>query len=56
MSDSASLTCNAAACNCADNIELLNIICESEGLTNDQLESLKTEVIVDASAVDCNIT
>jgi len=55
VSDSASLTCNAAACNSADDVELLNIVCKSEGLTNDELECLETEIVVDASAVDSNI-
>ena len=56
MSDSASLTCNAAACNSANNVELLNIISKSERLTNDELECFETEILVDASAVYSNIT
>lgn len=56
MTDSASLTCNAAACNCADNIQLIQVICKSQRLTNEKLECLKTEVVVDVSAVNSNVT
>ncbi len=56
VTDSTSLTCYTTTCNCADDIELLNCICKCEGLTNDELESLKTEVIVNASAVNCDRT
>ena len=52
MTDSAGLTGNTAAGHCADNIELIGSLGNAEGLTNDQLESLKAEVIVNVSAVD----
>ena len=39
----------------ADNIELSLCACENEGLTNDELECLKTEIIVNVSVIDCNL-
>ena len=56
MTDRASLACNAAAVYAADYVELLLSVCKSERLTNDELESLKAEVIVDVSVVDCDLT
>ena len=52
MTDSARLTGNTAARNCADDIELLNRIGKSERLTNYQLKSVQTEIVVYSSAVD----
>ena len=51
MSDGACLTGNATACYCAYNVEILADAAEVEGLTNDELKGLKTEVIVNISAV-----
>ena len=56
VSDSTCLTCNAAACNCADDVELVSSIGNAEGLTNDELQGLKAKVVVDISAVDGNLT
>ena len=56
MTDRARLTGHAAAADTADNVELLAGLGEDEGLTNDQLEGLKTEVIVDISVIDGDLT
>ena len=56
MSDSTSLTGNAAALNGADDVELVQSVSNCKGLTNDELEGLKTKVIVDVSAVDGYLT
>ena len=56
MSDCTSLTCYSTACYCANDIVLIHCICYSKWLTNDELECLKTEVIVNVSAVDCDLT
>ena len=56
MTDRARLTGNAAAANAANYVELLAGLGELEGLTNDQLEGFKTEVIVDISVVDGDLT
>ena len=54
MADSACLTGNAAACNSSNDVKLLDGVCEGQGLTNDQLEGLQTEIVVDGTAVDCD--
>ena len=51
MADSACLTGNAAACNGSNDVKLLDGVCEGQGLTNDQLEGLQTEIVVDGTAV-----
>ena len=51
MADCACLTGNAAACNGSNDVELLNGVCEGQGLTNDQLEGLQTEIIINGTAV-----
>src|SRR5699024_719101 len=56
VTDSTGLSCNAAACNSANYVELLCCICESQRLSNDELQSFKTEVVVDISVVDCDFT
>lgn len=56
MTDSARLTCNSAARNCADNVELADSIGKIKRLTNDKLKRFKTEVIVDISSVNGNVT
>ena len=52
MTDSTGLTCYAAAVNTANDIELLGCACELERLTNDKLECLKSEIIINVSVVD----
>ena len=52
MTDRTSLTGNTAACNSADNIHLVHIFCQIQRLTNDQLQSIQTKVVINASAVD----
>ena len=56
MANSACLTGNAAACNAADNIILIGSAGENERLTNDELECFKTEVIVNISVVNGNLS
>ena len=52
VTDSAGLTGNAAASDGDNNVNLANQIGSNQGLTNDQLQGLQTEVIVDVAAVD----
>ena len=52
MADCTSLTGNTAACHGSNDIELLNGVGKGERLTNDQLEGLKTEIVVDGAAVN----
>ena len=54
MTDSAGLAGNAAACDGDNNVNLAQQIGGDQGLTNDQLQGLQTEVIVDITAVDDN--
>ena len=56
MTDRARLAGDAAAANTANYVELLAGLGELEGLTNDQLEGIKAEVIVDISVVDGDLT
>ena len=56
MADCTSLTGNAAACNTADNVELLFVLCANERLTNDELQCVEAKVIVDVTIVDCDLT
>ena len=52
MTDRTSLTGDTAAGNCADNVQLVHVVSQIQRLTNDQLQSIQTEVFVNASAVD----
>ena len=52
VTDSAGLTGNAAACDGDNDINLANQVGGDQGLTNDQLQGLQTEVIVDVAAID----
>ena len=56
VTDSTCLTGEAAAANVCNDIELTNGLGNTEGLVNDELESLKTEIIVYISAVDGYVT
>ena len=56
VTDSASLSCNAAAVYTANNVKLLCCACEGKRLTNNKLKGFKSEIIVDISVVDCYIT
>ena len=58
MSDSACLAGESATLNGNDYIVLVNVLCSNKGLTNDNLEGLKTEVLIDVSLVDsdCALT
>ena len=56
MADSTGLTGNTAACNAANDVELLFGTGENERLTNDCLEGIKAEIIVDIAVVDRNLT
>ena len=51
MADSACLAGNTAACNAANDVELLFGTGENERLTNDRLEGIKAEIIVDITIV-----
>ena len=52
MTDSTCLTGNAAAVYTANDVELLGCACKLERLTNDKLECLKSEIIINISVVD----
>ena len=56
MTDSAGLPGNAAACNGSFDVDLTNGVGGDQGLTNDELQGLETEVIVDVTAVDGDST
>ena len=55
VTDRARLTGHAAAGDVADNVKAIGKTCQLEGLTDDNLECVKTEVIVDLSVVDDNL-
>ena len=54
VTDGACLTCEAAAINIYKNIKLAECIGELEGITNDHLEGLISEIIVDVPLIDCD--
>ena len=56
VADSACLTGYTATVYTAYDVELFCSVCESERLTNDELECVKTKVIVNISIVDCDFT
>ena len=56
VADGACLTGHAAALHAADDVELLGSLGESERLTDEELQRFKTEVIVDLSVVDDDLT
>ena len=55
VADRASLTGNAAAGDGADDVKLAEGIGEGHRLTDDQLEGLKAEIVIDVSAVHSDI-
>ena len=52
MTDSASLAGNTAASNGDNDVNLAQHVGSDQGLTDDQLQGLQTEVVVDVAAVD----
>ena len=54
MADSAGLTGDAAAVDAGDDVELADGVGGVEGLVDDQLEGVKSEIIVDIAAVDAD--
>ena len=52
VTDSASLAGNAATSDGNDNVNLANQVSADQGLIDDQLQGLQTEVVVDVAAVD----
>ena len=56
MSDRTSLAGVSATANVNQNVELLSSLSSCQRLTNDNLQSLQTEVLINASLIDCNIT
>ena len=56
MADSACLTGDTATDNGCDDVELAGGLSHAEGLVDDELEGLKTEVIIDGTAVDGDLT
>ena len=51
MTDSTCLTCNAAACYCTNDVELVSTFDKCEWLTNDKLECFEAEIIINISSV-----
>lgn len=56
VSDCTSLAGVSATANVNQNVELLSSLSSCQRLTNDNLQSLQTEVLINASLIDCNIT
>ena len=56
VTDRTCLAGNAAAVYAANDVEFLSCAGDLERLTNDELKSFKTEIIVDISVVDGNLT
>ena len=56
VTDGTCLTGHAAACNGADDIEFTESIGQCKGLTNDEFQSIKSEIVVNVSAVDGDFT
>ena len=54
MTDSACLTGDTTTVYKSDDVPLTFCACNTEGLVNDELECLKTEICVDILAIDCN--
>ena len=52
MTDSTGLTGVAAAVNVHEDVEFINCIGSSKGLTNGNLKGFKAEILVNASLVD----
>ena len=52
VTDSAGLAGNAAACDGDNDVNLAQQVGGDQGLTDDQLQGLQTEVVVDVAAVD----
>ena len=52
MTDSAGLAGNAAACDGDNDVDLAQHVSGDQGLTDDQLQGLQTEVIVDVAAIE----
>ena len=52
MTDGACLTGHTAALDGADDVDLAHQLSGDQGLTDDQLQGLQTEVIVDVTTVD----
>ena len=52
MTDSAGLAGNAAALDGADDVDLADGVGADQGLTDDELQGIETEVVVDVTAVD----
>ena len=55
MTDRTCLAGETAACNGANDIELANVTGNAEGLVNDELQGVQTEIFVDGTTVngDC---
>gem|GEM_PF-6201642 len=56
MSYSTCLTCKSTTVNIYKHIELVNCLCCYKWLTNYNLECLKTEVAVNISLINCDLT
>lgn len=55
MTDSSSLSCVTAAMYVYDYIELICCACSHERLANDNFQSLKSEILIDVSFIDCDL-
>ena len=56
MTDRASLSCVTAAVNVYDNIEFVCCLSRNERLANNNLQCLKSEILVDVSFIDSDLT
>ena len=56
MADRSCLSCVTTSVYVYDHIELIDCACRNERLANDNLERLKSEILVDVSFIYCDLT
>ena len=56
VTDCSSLSCVSTAANINDHVEFTLCLCSSQWLTNDNFQSLKSEVLIDVSFIDSDFT
>ena len=56
MTNGTSLSCVSATAYVYDNVKFISIICSNKRLTNDNFQSLKTQILVNVTFVDGDLT
>ena len=56
MTDSACLSCVSASLYVDQHVKLAVCLCCNEGLANDDLQCLQSEILVDISLIYCDLT